>query len=84
MLVKLFSYEILYLKNQSQNIIFVPSVKLYFEFFSSGPTIVDPIVDSGYEGMCKTPANFAHKTLVKWLSYEVLHLKKQSKKNRDM
>ena len=55
-------------KNQSQNIVLVPSEKLYFEFFSSGPTMVDPIVDSGYEEMCKTPVNFAYKTLVKWLS----------------
>ena len=39
--------------------------------------LVDPIVDFGYEGMCNTPSvNFACKTLVKLLYYEVLHLEK--------
>jgi len=71
------------LKHQSQNIVFVPSEKIYFEIlstelrrFSSGPTMVGPILDSGYEGMCHKPVNFAYKTLLKWLSYEILHSQK--------
>ena len=41
--------------------------------------MVGPIVDSGYEGICNTPSvNFTYKTLVKWVSKEVLHLQNQS------
>ena len=41
--------------------------------------MVDPIVDSGYEGMCNTPSvNFGYRTLVELLSYEVLHLQNLS------
>ena len=75
---KLYSYKKECIcKKQSQNIVFVPSEKLYFEIFSSASTMVGPKADSGYKGICNTPSvNFAYKTLVKWLSYDVLHLQK--------
>jgi len=38
---------------------------LIFKFFSSGPTMIGPIVDSEYKGVSSTHSvNFAYKTLV--------------------
>ena len=41
-------------KSQSQNSIFQPCWNLYVENVSPGPTMVRPIVDSGYERMSST------------------------------
>ena len=61
-------------KNQSQISLSCHLRSFTLKFFSSGPTIVGPILDSGYEGMYNTLVNFAYKTLVILLSCKVLHL----------
>ena len=53
-LMKLLPYEILYLQSQSHGSIFQPPENLYFEHFSPGPTMVGPIVETGYERMSST------------------------------
>ena len=45
-------------KIQRQNNIFQPSESLNFEIFPAGPTMVYPIVDTGYERMPKTLESF--------------------------
>ena len=49
--MKPLSYQILYLQNQSHDSVFQPSENLHFENFSLGPTMVGPIVETGYERM---------------------------------
>ena len=53
-LIKPLSYEILCCKNQSHDSVFQPSENLCFENFSPGPTMVGPIVETGYERMFNT------------------------------
>ena len=49
-------------ENQHQNIVFQPSENLYLKIFSPGPTMVNHIVDFGYEGMSNTfSVNFVEK-----------------------
>ena len=45
-LVKWLSYEVLHLQNHSQNSVFQPSEKIYFENFSPGQTMLGPIADT--------------------------------------
>ena len=45
---KMALYEVLYLQNESVDSFSQPSEKFYFENFSTNPTMVDRIVDTGY------------------------------------
>ena len=42
------------MQNQSHDSVFQPSENLHFESFCPGPTMVGPIVETGYERMFNT------------------------------